>query len=144
MMDSNMILQSSKGAAIAGFIGGLLGLGGGVILTPLWLKMGFPNMRTSATSTFTVVFTSFSSLFSNLLAGRYSFMELIFWSSLSFIFSYFVSRILKYLVRKYKKESIILVVLLFIITLAGIVLPIQGLFRMIEKPTRIYTFGTFC
>jgi uncharacterized membrane protein YfcA len=102
----------------------LLGLGGGVILTPLWLKMGFPNMRTSATSTFTVVFTSFSSLFSNLLAGRYSFMELIFWSSLSFIFSYFVSRILKYLVRKYKKESIILVVLLFIITLAGIVLPI--------------------
>jgi uncharacterized membrane protein YfcA len=91
MMDQNMIIETAKGAAIAGFIGGLLGLGGGVILTPLWLKMGFPNMRTSATATFTVVFTSFSSLFSNLLAGKYSATELLFWSILSFIASYFVS-----------------------------------------------------
>jgi uncharacterized protein len=58
-----MVQKTTIGAAAAGLIGGLIGLGGGTILTPLWLSMGFPSLRTSATATFTVVFTSFSSFF---------------------------------------------------------------------------------
>lgn len=102
----------------------MVGLGGGTILTPLWLTMGFPNMRTSATATFTVIFTSFSSLIINLLAGNYTFVEILFWGVLSFIASYGISKLLKYLVIKFKRESLLLVVLLAIIGLAAIILPI--------------------
>ena len=144
MMDDDMIKKSSFGAAIAGLIGGLLGLGGGVILTPLWLKMGFPNQRTSATATFTVVFTSFSSFFSNLLGGSYTASEIVFWGVSAFISSFLISRFLKFLVRKLNRESVLIAVLLFIITLAAIMLPVQSIFRIIDVPARLYTFGDFC
>lgn len=41
MMDMDKIKSTAKGSLIAGFLGGLLGIGGGLILTPLWLTMGF-------------------------------------------------------------------------------------------------------
>ena len=49
----------------------MLGLGGGVVLTPLWLNMNFPNNRVSATATFSVIFTSFSSFFTYWVGGIY-------------------------------------------------------------------------
>ncbi|KAF7130855.1 hypothetical protein RHSIM_Rhsim10G0123000 [Rhododendron simsii] len=43
---------------IAGVVGGLLGLGGGFILGPLFLELGIPPQVASATSTFAMVFSS--------------------------------------------------------------------------------------
>jgi uncharacterized membrane protein YfcA len=40
-MDQRMVKKLSKYAFIAGCLGGMLGLGGGIILTPIWLSMGF-------------------------------------------------------------------------------------------------------
>lgn len=41
--DEIKVRETGKAAATAGVIGGLLGLGGGVILTPKWLEMGIPS-----------------------------------------------------------------------------------------------------
>lgn len=56
----------------AGIIGGLLGLGGGVILTPAWIGMGINSIRAPTSSTFTVLFTSFTSFFITLTGGNYT------------------------------------------------------------------------
>lgn len=37
---SNVFDTTVKSSLFAGFLGGLVGLGGGVVLTPLWLGMG--------------------------------------------------------------------------------------------------------
>lgn len=37
-----MIMQTVKASLLAGFLGGFVGLGGGTILTPIWLESGIP------------------------------------------------------------------------------------------------------
>jgi uncharacterized membrane protein YfcA len=43
----------------AGFVGGLLGIGGGNIIVPLLIMVGFDPKKASATTCFIVIFTSF-------------------------------------------------------------------------------------
>ncbi len=45
---------------MAGVIGGFLGLGGGIVLNPCLLMIGFDPLTASATSAFTVIFNSFT------------------------------------------------------------------------------------
>lgn len=78
---STQIDQTVRGSLLAGFLGGLVGLGklinfvyfegGGTVLTPLWLEMGIPSQRAAASATFCVFFTSFISVFSILIVGGY-------------------------------------------------------------------------
>lgn len=56
---------------IAGFLGGWAGLGGGVILTPMWLDLGVAQPRAAASATFCVLFTSLLSVVSVAIAGEY-------------------------------------------------------------------------
>ena len=66
-----MIRKTVGISLYAGLLGGMLGLGGGVVLTPLWLNMNFQSNRVSATATFSVIFTSFSSFFTYYFGGIY-------------------------------------------------------------------------
>ena len=45
---------------LAGFIGGLLGVGGGNIIVPVLVAAGFDPKKASATTSFVVIFSSFS------------------------------------------------------------------------------------
>jgi hypothetical protein len=56
--------------AVAGFIGGLLGVGGGNIVVPALVLLGFEPKRASATTAFVVIFSSLSGFLGHLtLAG---------------------------------------------------------------------------
>ncbi|KRX06345.1 hypothetical protein PPERSA_04958 [Pseudocohnilembus persalinus] len=142
--DQEKIYSTGKSAFLAGGIGGLLGLGGGVILTPKWLDMGIPSDRAAATATFTVCFTSFISFFSSLLAGKYQFLEAVFFWIISFAASFIVSTFLKWLVDKYKKKSILIGVLLIVIILALVMLPILQIGNLIQDPQSQLEFGNLC
>ncbi len=54
-----------------GMIAGLLGIGGGFLFVPLMLLLGYPTKRAAATSSFVVVFSSFSGFAGHLAGGHF-------------------------------------------------------------------------
>lgn len=59
---SHLLDSTVRASLLAGVLGGFVGLGGGTVLTPIWLEMGIPAPRAGASATLCVMFTSFISL----------------------------------------------------------------------------------
>ena len=57
---SKQIISGVSVGAFAGFIGGLLGVGGGNIIVPVLVWLGYNSKKASATTSFIVIFSSFS------------------------------------------------------------------------------------
>jgi uncharacterized protein len=65
--------RSAYGATIgafAGFMGGLLGLGGGFIIAPFLMWMGYKTKEAAATTAFVVTVSSFSGYFGHVAGGH--------------------------------------------------------------------------
>lgn len=65
--------RSIYGTAIgsfAGFMGGLLGLGGGFIIAPFLMWMGYKTKEAAATTAFVVTVSSFSGYFGHIAGGE--------------------------------------------------------------------------
>ena len=56
--------------AFAGFMGGLLGLGGGFIIAPFLMWMGYKTKEAAATTAFVVTVSSFSGYFGHMAGGQ--------------------------------------------------------------------------
>ncbi len=54
-----------------GFIAGLLGIGGGFLIVPLLMAMGYPTKLAAATSAFVVVFSSATGFLGHLAVGHF-------------------------------------------------------------------------
>ena len=55
---------------VAGFVGGLLGVGGGNLIVPILIFLGFEAKRAAATTAFIVVFSSFSGFLAHISMGN--------------------------------------------------------------------------
>jgi len=64
--------------AFAGFLGGLLGVGGGNFIVPVLVWVGFNPKKASATTAFIVVFSSFSGFLGHMTFGSVNIPLLIF------------------------------------------------------------------
>lgn len=64
------VLTGSAGLLI-GFIAGLLGIGGGFLFVPMLMAVGYPTKQAAATSSFVVVFSSFSGFAGHVAEGHY-------------------------------------------------------------------------
>lgn len=58
--------------AFAGFMGGMLGLGGGFIIAPILMWMGYKTKVAAATTAFVVTFSSFSGYLGHMAEGRFN------------------------------------------------------------------------
>jgi len=56
--------------SFAGFIGGMLGLGGGFIIAPILMMMGYKTKEAAATTALVVTFSSFSGYFGHVTQGK--------------------------------------------------------------------------
>ena len=55
--------------SFAGFVGGMLGLGGGFIIAPILMAMGYKTKQAAATTAFVVTFSSFSGYLGHMASG---------------------------------------------------------------------------
>jgi uncharacterized membrane protein YfcA len=56
--------------SFAGFIGGMLGIGGGFIIAPILMATGYKTKEAAATTAFVVTFSSFSGYFGHMVQGK--------------------------------------------------------------------------
>lgn len=64
-------LLTGAAGLFVGFVAGLLGIGGGFLFLPLLMAMGYPTKQAAATSSFVVVFSSFSGFVGHVAEGHY-------------------------------------------------------------------------
>ena len=60
--------------AFAGFVGGMLGLGGGFIIAPILMMMGYKVKQAAATTAFVVTFSSLSGYLGHMAQGEMNWM----------------------------------------------------------------------
>ena len=73
MMDArNRFLLMGSGGLVIGLIAGLLGVGGGFLFVPLMLAIGYPTKKAAATSSFVVIFSSFSGFAGHVAEGHFN------------------------------------------------------------------------
>jgi uncharacterized membrane protein YfcA len=102
-------------AAVAGFLGGFLGIGGGIIMGPLLLELGMVPEANQATTAMFVFLSSTLATMQFVLAGA-AMPQYVMWFTAWVFGATFVGQTLvDYLLRKYKRSSII------VLSIAGII-----------------------
>jgi uncharacterized protein len=75
---SKLIYYGMGVGTSAGFLGGLLGVGGGNIIVPVLMFLGFNAKKAAATTAFIVIFSSFSGFLGHVSIGNIDFWLLLF------------------------------------------------------------------
>jgi uncharacterized membrane protein YfcA len=65
------LLLMGIGGFVIGFIAGLLGVGGGFLFVPMMLIIGYKTKQAAATSSFVVIFSSFSGFAGHIAEGHF-------------------------------------------------------------------------
>ncbi|KAH9665976.1 Sulfite exporter TauE/SafE family protein 3 [Citrus sinensis] len=117
----------------AGMVGGLLGLGGGFILGPLFLELGIPPQVSSATALFAITFSSSMSVVEYYLLKRFPVPYALYFFALSIIAAFVGQHVVKKLIKILGRASIIIFTLSFIIFVSALSLGGVGLAKMIKR-----------
>ncbi|XP_074275983.1 sulfite exporter TauE/SafE family protein 3-like [Silene latifolia] len=127
-----LVLYCLVGMA-AGMVGGLLGLGGGFILGPLFLEIGIIPQVSSATATFAMMFSSSMSVIEYYLLNRFPVPYAAYFVAVA-TFAAFVGQVLvRRLIAILGRASLIIFILAFTIFVSAISLGGVGISNMIYK-----------
>lgn len=129
-------------AFVCGLLAGCLGIGGGLVLSPLLLELGFYPAVASGISGMAVLVTSTSALFAYGLAERVYWQFVILLMPLTFI-STMVGKVLidRYAERNNKQSAIIWSVAIFLV-LCLVMLTSRGLVDLAQNPS--FEFSSPC
>lgn len=116
-----------------GMVGGLLGLGGGFILGPLFLEMGIPPQVASATATFAMMFSSSMSVVEYYLLKRFPVPYALYFVAVSTFAALVGQCLVRKLVIILGRASLIIFILAFTIYVSAVSLGGVGISNMIYK-----------
>ncbi|KAL2236993.1 sulfite exporter TauE/SafE family protein 3 [Sesamum indicum] len=121
---------------LAGMVGGLLGLGGGFIMGPLFLELGVPPQVSSATATFAMMFSSSMSVVEYYLLKRFPVPYALYFVAVATIAAFIGQHVVRKLIIVLGRASIIIFILSFTIFVSAISLGGVGISNMIGKIQR--------
>ncbi|KAF8034619.1 hypothetical protein BT93_C0813 [Corymbia citriodora subsp. variegata] len=130
------LLSYSACAVLAGIIGGLLGIGGGFVMGPLFLELGIPPEVSSATATFGMTYSSSMSVVEYYLLKRFPVPYALYFILVATAAAFVGQHIVRKLIIITGRASIIIFILSFTIFVSAILLGGVGLSNMIGKIER--------
>ncbi|KAK7318890.1 hypothetical protein RJT34_03597 [Clitoria ternatea] len=136
---------------LGGIIGGLLGLGGGFILGPLFIGLGIPPQVSSATSTFAMTFSASMSVVEYYLLKRFPIPYALYLVAVATAAALVGQHLVRKVIAVLGRTSLIIFILALTVFVSGISLGGVGIAKLIEKKAntnfenlctyRIMTFG---
>ncbi|WOG81391.1 hypothetical protein DCAR_0100538 [Daucus carota subsp. sativus] len=121
---------------VAGVVGGLLGLGGGFIMGPLFLELGVPPQVSSATATFAMMFSSSMSVVEYYLIKRFPVPYALYLVLVATIAAFVGQHVVRRVINILGRSSIIIFILASTIFISAISLGGVGIANMIGKLQR--------
>ncbi|KAK9165559.1 hypothetical protein Scep_000750 [Stephania cephalantha] len=118
---------------LAGIVGGLLGLGGGFILGPLFLELGVPPQVASATSTFAMAFSSSMSVLQYYLLKRFPVPYAVYFLLVATVAALTGQHIVRKLIMLLGRASLIIFILGLTILVSAISLGGTGIVDTIKN-----------
>lgn len=121
---------------ISGFIAGVIGIGGGIILGPILLSMGIYPIIGTVTTNFLVLITSSSTSIQFIISGDMNFQYAAIGVIFSAFGSYLGTSVIHHYIKKTKKESLLVFALALVIGLSALILPITSFSSSMEDYNR--------
>jgi uncharacterized membrane protein YfcA len=118
---------------MAGLVGGLLGLGGGFILGPLFLELGVPPQVSSATATFVMLFSSSMSVVEYYFLKRFPVPYAAYFFGVCIIAAFMGQHVIRKLVLLLGRASIIIFCLAFMIFISAWIMGGVGISKMVHE-----------
>lgn len=126
---------------LAGFFAGMFGVGGGIVKGPLMLAMGVHPAVASATSACMILFTSSTATTSFVVFGLLTPDYAAFCFTLGFVATVGGQVGLHYLMRKFKRNSLIAFSIGAVVLLSAILMTIQSLVAMFTEESHGHSGG---
>ncbi|EYU21457.1 hypothetical protein ABFS82_09G110600 [Erythranthe guttata] len=118
---------------LAGIVGGLLGLGGGFILGPLFLELGIPPQVSSATATLVMMFSSSMSVIQYYLLHRFPPSYALYFVIVATFAALVGQHVVRKMVSILRRASLIIFILAFTIFVSAISLGWVGISNIIGE-----------
>ncbi|XP_026405717.1 sulfite exporter TauE/SafE family protein 3-like [Papaver somniferum] len=118
---------------LAGMVGGLLGLGGGFILGPLFLEMGIPPQVSSATAIFAMTFSASMAVIEYYLLHRFPVPYALYFMGVAVLAALAGQHVVRKVIKSLGRTSIIIFILAFTIFISAIFLGGTGIANIIVK-----------
>ncbi|KAI3463332.1 hypothetical protein Pfo_019995 [Paulownia fortunei] len=116
---------------LAGVVGGLLGLGGGFILGPLFLELGIPPQVSSATATLVLAFSSSMSMIQYYLLRRFPPSYALYFVAVAVVAALVGQHVVRRMISLLGRASVIIFILAFTILVSAISLGWVGISNII-------------
>ncbi len=126
------ILKYPLIASVAGILGGLLGIGGGMIVSPLLIELGVIPTVAAATSAMAVMITSSSAMLQFLLLGFLQWDYTLFFMCIGILGTYVGQTVVNYAVKEYGRVSVVIFAVAIIMGLAIFLMLINGLISLVD------------
>lgn len=117
---------------LTGILSGSLGVGGGIIINPILLELGYHPAIASTISSYLVLFTSLSTTTQFLIVGAFDLHYALYIFLFSAIGSFLGNFIILKIMRKYDRPSIIVWILFLLLLLSTFILPPVGIFKLMN------------